>query len=309
MLFPALLPLIGALAAMVAIGAALSRKIRFEGEVKQAFVTLIMQVTMPCLMLSSLLQLPVDAALLRQIGLVLLLSLGVHAAGIVLGLSASLPLRISAAKRKELAVLGGLGNTGFIGIPMCALLFGPKGALLAAVFDMGLDLVLWTFVVFWLKTERVSFRHGIKSVLNMPMLAVVTGLLLASLKLEPPAFVLQLLGMLGSVTVPLAMLYIGLLLAQLLRRKAQVSYRLLPVPLAAKLLLLPLAVALLLRLSALERELAQVVLLQSAMPTLTIASILFAQCAADDELAALTTACSTVLSLVSVPLLLAWLGA
>jgi predicted permease len=141
-----LFSLIGALAAIVGIGAAISSKISFGSDVKQTLVMIIINVAMPCMLLNSLFSLPVDNALLQEIGLVLLLSVGVHSLGIAMGWFGSFTLKVSGQKRKELAVLAGLGNTGFIGIPMCAVLFGAKGAMLAAVFDSGLDLVIWTYV-------------------------------------------------------------------------------------------------------------------------------------------------------------------
>jgi predicted permease len=302
-----LLSLIGALAAMVMIGIGLSRKISFDANVKKTLVTIILYIAMPCMIVNGLFQLPIDGTLLRQMGLVLVFSIVVHSAGMMLGWVGAKPLKTTSSERRELAVLGGLGNTGFIGIPVCAVLFGPKGALLAAVFDTGMDIVLWTYVVFMLKGRSVWSWRGLKSVLNAPMLAVITGLLLASLQAIPPAPVTQLLAMLGGTTVPLAMLYIGLLLAQLFKYKPQIKPKIIAVPVIVKLILLPVCIAVLLRLIGVGPELSQVIITQSAMPTLTIASIIFAQCSANEELAAVVTAASTLISVVTIPLMLSLL--
>lgn len=47
---------------------------------------------------------------------------------------------------------------------------------------------------------------------------------------------------------------------------------------------------------------AQIVIVQSMMPTLTMASVLFAKYSADENLGALTTITSTILALFSIPL-------
>lgn len=296
---------IGAMAVMVAIGVHLHKRIRFEGEVKQTFVHIIVNVTMPCMIVNGLLQLRTDAELLGQMLLVLLLAIFVHTLGIAMGFVAFTPFRTVKHKtRKELAILSGLGNSGFLGIPLCAVLFGPKGALLAAVFDTGLDIVLWSYVVFMLRENARWSFSGLKSMLNAPMFAVVIGLALSAVSFEPPVMMKQLLSLLGGATVPLAMLYIGLLLAQLAASKPKVRFTLLSVPLAVKLLALPAVMMAMLYVLLPNRDIAQVVVLQSAMPTLAIASILFADNGGDEHTAAVTTAISTVLSVITVPIIL-----
>jgi predicted permease len=310
-----LFQLIGVLAAMAVIGAALARRIPFGDDVKRTLVTIIVYVSMPCMIVNGLFQLPVDGSLLRQMAVVLLLSVCVHSLGMTLGWLGSLPLRLTPMKRKELAVLAGLGNTGFIGIPLCTALFGAKGALLAAVFDTGMDIVIWTYVVFMLSgspaKRAVSLKEraaivldGLRTVCNAPMLAVAAGLLLSGLQVKPPAMAMQLLGMLGAVTVPLAMLYTGLLLAQLFRQKPKLRPGLLPMPAVVKLVALPAAVAGLVHALSVDADIAQVVITQSAMPTLTIASVIFAKCSADEELAAIVTAVTTVLSVAVIPIMI-----
>jgi predicted permease len=304
-----LFSLIGALAAMAAIGAGLSRFIHFGDEVKQAFIMIIVNLAMPCMIFSSLTQLSFDFVLLQQMLLVFLLSILFHSLGMALGWAGSLPLRVSLQKQKELAVLSGLGNSGFIGIPLCAVLFGPQGALLAAIFDSGLDVVLWSYVIFVLKVREAPNRKNrvwrrLKSLVNAPLLAIGAGLIFAVLQIEPPAMLKQVFGMLGNVTVPLAMLYIGLMLAQLLRLRPKVRWTLLPTPIVVKLFVLPLIAAYIMKLLSLGTSVTDVVLIQTAMPTMTLASVIFAKCSADEELAAVTTIASTVLSIASIPIIL-----
>ncbi|MFK9094303.1 AEC family transporter [Bacillus salipaludis] len=57
-------------------------------------------------------------------------------------------------KKREIALLSGLRNTGFIGIPLCAALIGPEGALFAAIFDAGVDITIWTVGVLIIQQNR-----------------------------------------------------------------------------------------------------------------------------------------------------------
>jgi predicted permease len=83
--------------------------------------------------------------------------------------------------------------------------------------------------------------------------------------------------------------------------------KLITVPLAVKLVVLPVTVACLTLWFSLPHDVARVVLMQSAMPTLTIASILFAKCGADEELAVVTTVISTAVSAATIPAAVLWL--
>ncbi|WP_019122191.1 hypothetical protein [Brevibacillus massiliensis] len=51
----------------------------------------------------------------------------------------------------------------------------------------------------------------------------------------------------------------------------------------------------------LQPDLARIVLVQSAMPSLTLASILFARYASDEEFGAITTVFSTLFAMLTIP--------
>lgn len=311
----ALINLIAVLGIIIAIGIVLTRFIRFEGEVKKALVTVIVNVAVPCIILHSLFQLPINDALFRQMGLMLAASLAVHGLGVWFALGFGRATGQAPRTAREIAVLAGIGNTGFIGIPLCSLLFGPKGALLAAVFDAGVDVVMWTLGVFLLRGQSRPSASSLKSLINIPIAAIVLGLLLASLQFDPPAVFKELTRMLSSLTTPLAMLYIGMMVASLYRsaigprlRETVLRYsRILWNPLLLKLLIIPLGVAALLASVRPAAEIAPIILLLSATPTFTMSSILFAHCGANEELAVVTTVASTLLSLLTIPLV-AWVG-
>ncbi|MCK9912481.1 hypothetical protein MXD81_25220, partial [Microbacteriaceae bacterium K1510] len=52
---------------------------------------------------------------------------------------------------------------------------------------------------------------------------------------------------------------------------------------------------------ALEKEIARIAMVQVAMPTIAMASILFARYAADEEMGAMTTVFSTLIGLATIP--------
>jgi predicted permease len=300
--------LISVIGLMIGIGAYLTKYIVFEGEVKKALIRILVNVAVPCIVLNSIFQLSINDELLTQMAYVLLLSIVVHCFGIGLGWLLSSILGYPNRKRKELAILAGMGSTGFIGIPICAVLFGPKGALFAAVFDAGNDIVLWTVVVLMLKEKPQISVKELKSLINMPMLAVFVGLIFSYTQINPPMVFRELTRMLSNLTTPLAMLYTGMQLAALykvirtnMRSNIFLYSRDVWNPLLLKLIVIPLSVAFILSLLHPDADFSRIIFIQSATPTITMASIIFAFCHADEQLATVTTVSSTLISLITLP--------
>ncbi|MEJ8543887.1 AEC family transporter [Brevibacillus borstelensis] len=289
------------MAVIIAIGSAIGYRQPLTGDSRQLIITIIVNVAMPCIILDGVFQTPIDSQTMKQIVLIFCISVLLNCLGILLGWLGARTLPLPEKKRREMAILSGLGNTGFIGLPLCAALFGPKGALLAAVFDAGVDVVMWTVAVMMLQEKGAFSLKGLKAMVNIPMVAIVLGLGAAMAGFMPPEPVKHLVGSLAKLASPLAMMYIGMLLPLLLKKKPHFSLPVLGMPLTFKLVVFPLSAALLLSILHLDGEITRVAIVQVAMPTLTMASILFARYAADEEMGAMTTVFSTLLALVSIP--------
>jgi|GEM_PF-453110 len=296
-----LLTSITIMAVIIGIGALIGLRLPLTGDSRQLMIMMIVNVAMPCIILDGIFQLPIDRQLMLQIFTIFGVAVLVTCLGILMGWLGARLFRVESSRARQVAILAGCGNTGFIGLPLCAALFGPKGALLAAVFDAGLDFTLWTVCVMMLQDKQKFSFSGLKALLNIPMAAIAGGLLIAALGVEPPALMKQLTGILAKLASPLAMMYIGMLIPVLLKNRRDVPVRLLGLPITFKLLLFPLSVAGLLYVAPMEQELSRIVLIQTAMPTIAMASILFARYAADEEMGAMTTVFSTLIALATIP--------
>ncbi|GAB7389043.1 AEC family transporter [Bacillaceae bacterium] len=296
------------MACMIGIGYLLTRCVPFSRDAREMLVGIIVYAAMPSIILSSVFRFPVDAHLFRQLAVVFLLSIVISSLGILIGWGLSRGMRIPSQKAREMAVVSGLGNTGFIGLPLCAALFGPKGALFAAVFDAGVDFTMWTLAVLLLQKRASLSIRSLKAMLNVPFLAILAGLALTYAGWHPPQLFNELTGRLAGLASPLAMMYIGMLLPGLRKRNIHDSLPYLRVPLAVKLLLIPAATACLLSWAEFDPLLEKVALVQSTMPTLTIASVLFAKFSADEEIGATATIVSTLLSLSTIPVIVSLMG-
>lgn len=289
---------------MILIGAALSKSFRFNEDTRGVFISLIVNVAMPSIILSSIFNVKMDEDTFSTIILVFFISILINLVGIGLGWLLSFTFYNKSKKHAELALLAGLGNTGFIGIPLCAVLIGPEGALYAAIFDAGVDFTIWTVGVLLLQKGKSIGLQTFKSMINIPLVSIFVGLIVSYFHYRPPTLIINLVDQLAALAAPLAMFYIGILVMTLKVSKVKESGLKVWIPISVKLMMLPALVALLIGYFQLNMTIVQTILIQSMMPTLTLASILFAKYSADEDMGAITTVLATILALLTIPVMI-----
>lgn len=304
--FAALINTIILMAIFIFSGGVLAHFVTPTADVRRFLMVVIINIALPSIILYGIFQLEVDANLFNQVLLIFLLSVGSTTVGILISYGTAKLLRFPIDRVKEIAFLGGIGNTAIVGIPLCAALFGPIGALFAAIFDAGICLMLWTVGVALLNDkQKFTFKlTTFKSVLSAPLLAAVTGLILASLNLKPTGIVYDVVESFANLTTPLAMMYVGMLIYVIISKHKPFSIKLLCVPVFLKLIALPMLVMLFLIPFQIDETILMVILIETAMPSITIASILMGKYGKDEDFGALTTLVSIVLSLITIPFII-----
>lgn len=291
------------MAIIILFGMIIGRTFPVTNESKQLLVIIIINIAVPSIILNGIFNVEMNDQLLSKMIVLFFMSILFNAIGIGLSWISAVILGFRTMSARKLAVLAGLGNTGFIGIPVCTSLFGPTGGLLAAIFDAGLDVVIFTLVPFLLnKDGRFSLR-GLKAMINIPIIAIVVGISIAIIGYDPPSLVKNLAAALASLAAPLAMLYIGLLISAFFKEKKVLPLRFISISLLIKLLVFPFIMIALLQALPVTDDLKLVALVQVSMPTFMLATILFARYGQDEETAVMTTVYSTIFSLITIPLI------
>ncbi|MGO4886327.1 AEC family transporter [Anaerobacillus sp. MEB173] len=289
---------------IIAIGVFIGRKIPLTVDVKKLLIFILLNVALPGLIFTGIFQLNVEDNLLRLVFGLFFLSVCINVIGILLSFFMTKIFRVSGEESWQISVLSALGNTGLIGIPLCAILFGAKGAFFAAIIDTGMTFVLWTFGVMLLQGKSKMSLGLFKPLLNMPMAGIVIGLSMVMLNIQPPSFVLDVTGSLASLATPLAMIYIGMLIHTILKEKTTVSIKTITIAVTIKLIIFPLLALLVVSFVPLPHDIVIILLVQATMPTITTAPIIFAKYHADEKTAAMVTIFSTISSLLTIPVMM-----
>lgn len=294
--------------AIVGLGAAVRRAGWLDDAAETGLVGLLVRVLMPALVLSALLAHPPgghDLWVSPLTGaLVTLLGFGLAA------LVAHLPARWTgldgSVERRTFTLGAGLGNYAYLAIPVATALFGAAVLPTLLLFNVGVDLMLWTVGLQILPVH--DGRQGVlRRVLNPPFLALVVGLVLGVGGLGPqvPGPLLDAITRLGQAAVPLGLIAVGAALGGDLGRT-----RLAPIAAASvvRFALLPVAALALVQLIPLDPALRQVVLVQSAMPSAVAPAMLARLYGGAPALASRLTLGTSLVGLVVVPLVLAALS-
>jgi predicted permease len=193
-----------------------------------------------------------------------------------------------------------LGNTSFLGFPLCGALLGESSIPLAAVYDqLGSFLLLSTVAPLALAKVSdgapPSSREIARRVLLFPPFI---ALVLALLPLPHPAALEPVLAAAAAPLVPLAMFAVGLKLRFTPPRPARVF----SLGLLLKLLVFPAVAWAVTRALGAQGLVLQVAVLESAMPTMITAGALLMAYGVATELSAAFVSWGLIISLVTVPL-------
>ncbi len=259
----------------------------------------IIHLSLPALTLLQVHAVRLDSALLYAVLMPWLLFAASAALFWVIGRA----LRLPRATTGALTVVGGLGNTSFVGLPMIEAFYGADGMPVGIIIDqLGTYLVLSTvgiLLICFYAEGAVSAREiGRRIVTFPPLIALV--LAIALVPVEYPGWAVSVLGRLGATLAPLALVSIGLQLrlGALLGNRGPLmmglGYKLL---LAPALMLLVYAGAL-----GLRGTTTQITLFEAAMAPQVGGSIVAIQYGLNAELISLMVGVGTVLSFLTLPL-------
>ena len=281
---------------LVALVGTASRKLGYlNDETIKGVTKLVVNITVPCLMIANM-QRPFDAQVLKNF----LITLGLSSAFILLSILAGLMLfsRRDQKRRAALANLLGFSNCGFMGYPII-LAVNPDWMIYAVAYNIAFIFVCWTMGVSLFRRDKgVELRRVL---LNPNLIAALIGFTLFCLSVTLPAVLTEVLSMVGGLTTPLTMLLIGTRMLGL--RLSEFKNRDYHFTAALRLVILPLALYAILLLTPLPAPVKGVMFLLTAMPSGSTTSMMAELYGKDADFAARGVAYTTLLSLVTIPLM------
>ncbi|MFK3936949.1 AEC family transporter [Alkalihalobacillus sp. NPDC078783] len=174
---------------------------------RPVLTNLLLYVTLPCLIISSL-YVPFDPDAGAGIGALILLSVYFLVSTAIYVRLLSAWLRLGSETSGVFQNLLLFGNQGFIGVAMVTQLLGPDYLFLAMVFNLVYFVFIWTYGI-WVMSQTASRSRIMDLWKNPGLLATLIGLCFFFFPISLPGAILQAISSVGDMTVPLSMLVIG----------------------------------------------------------------------------------------------------
>lgn len=299
---------IAILAILTLIGAGGFRLRILNEEAKTVIEKLVFNITTPLLILTKVSSLSINPEVFRNGLYVIVFAYLIIFIQILAGRFTGRVLRLPHAQAVIHQLHTYMGNIVFLGFPLIDALFpGGESLLYGAIYQLVSNTVMWTHgIVKLAPSSGARWWHNLKNLLNPNTIALLIALVMILFDVKLPGILDESLGGIGSTTLYLAMIYIGILLARsnLLLVLKRVDAIVLSVN---KMLLLPLVVTVLIGwlisvTSVPFSDLAfSVLILQSAMPCMTLLVIIARRYGADDVRAMENFVVSTLLSVITLP--------
>lgn len=194
-------------------------------------------------------------------------------------------------------------NVGFMGFPVVSSIFGQEAIFYASIYNLpfyGLVYTLGIYFVSMNNKDRMKFQF--KKMLNPGVCAVLIGLFIFSFKLTLPYAVTETIKMMGGLTTPLSMIVIGSSLANVQIKNIFSNVRLY-IYSFLKLFVFPVIIFIIIRNFGFNEIMTGVPVIIMGMPVAANAVILSKEYGGNDNLAAEGVFISTMLSIITIPLL------
>ncbi len=283
--------------ALMAVGFVSAKKGWFSLLSAKNLSAFLLVIVMPVTLVRAMMR-PFQPELLPSVWLAVLLGVVFHGVGLA-AVCLLIPKR--GDKRYALERFAALfANSSFMGLPLLSAVMGQESMLYGAIFSGVFLVAVWTAGVFLLGGR--SALHWRKALLNPGILGVAVGSLCFAFSVQPTGIAGSLLNYIADLNTPLAMLIAGVFLSQL--QLKGIFSRHLVWGVALRCVLLPLAlVGAILLLGLGENPAARATVIVAACPTAATAVMMSERFAQDNAYATALFAFSTLISVVTLPLI------
>jgi len=215
-------------------------------------------------------------------------------------------LKVPENRRGIFASTVSISNTLFVGLPINLALYGTDSIPYVFIYFIVNVSFFWTIGAWGISRDgglkgKLISKNNLKKIFNVPLISFLIAILIIFLEIPLPKFVMDTSKYMGNLLTPLSMLYIGITIYMIDFKKV-VWDKSMTFILISRFLISPLLVYFLTSIITLPDLMRNVFLIQSAMPAMTVTTVLAAEYGADYEYATIVTTLTTVFTLLIIPI-------
>jgi len=214
--------------------------------------------------------------------------------------------KLESATRDVFQFMVVFSNVAFMGLPVINAVYGTEGVFYTTLYNLPFNILIWTFGVMVLSRSNKESIGGdgkgvaFKVLLNPGIIAVGIGFLMFLTSTRLPGPIHETLVLLGSLTTPLSMFFIGTILADMDIKDIFTNKNVF-IGASFRLVIVPLIVLVFLKALKFEGIILGIPVIITAMPVAANCSIMAAKYGSDYKFASQSVFISTMLSLITIP--------
>lgn len=283
---------------LIAVGFVCGKKGVITEHASKVMTDIVLYVVTPCVMVTAF-QRDFSMETLGNIGIAALTAGVIIGASIVLCRLVFRSKDINRKKVLQFAVI--FSNCGFMSLPLQKQLLGDDGWFFGSIFVAMFNIIVWTYGLVDMSGDKKQLSIK-KIALNPGIIGAVAAIILFVLPFQLPPIIAQPITHLSNLNTPVPMLIIGYYLSKANFRKAFTDggaylaslFRLIIIPFAAAFAMLALH---------LDKTMVIAFTIASAAPTAATTTMFAAKFNRDVELSVSVVTLTTVLSLITMPLI------
>lgn len=196
-------------------------------------------------------------------------------------------------------------NTGFMGYPVLLDVFGQEAVFYASLIHMAFNFFVYTYVIMCLtKGDDSEFKLNFKQLLTPGIILIFVGIFIYLFDIQLPSVLMDTINSVGSLTAPLSMMMIGSSLAVYPIKDSFTDWRSY-VFAFVRLMIVPFVTMIMCRLLHIDAYYANITIITNAMPVGSMVLMLATQYNANVKIVTRNIIVSTLLSVITIPIVVA----
>ena len=196
-------------------------------------------------------------------------------------------------------------NTGFMGYPVLLDVFGQEAVFYASLIHMAFNFFVYTYAIMCLtKGDDSEFKLNFKQLLTPGIILIFVGIFIYLFDIQLPSVLMDTINSVGSLTAPLSMMMIGSSLAVYPIKDSFTDWRSY-VFAFVRLMIIPFVTMLICRLIHIDPYYANITIITNAMPVGSMVLMLATQYNANVKIVTRNIVVSTLLSVITIPIVVA----
>lgn len=196
-------------------------------------------------------------------------------------------------------------NTGFMGYPVLLDVFGQEAVFYASLIHMAFNFFVYTYAIMCLtKGDDSEFKLNFKQLLTPGIILIFVGIFIYLFDIQLPSVLMDTINSVGSLTAPLSMMMIGSSLAVYPIKDSFTDWRSY-VFAFVRLMIVPFVTMIMCRLLHIDAYYANITIITNAMPVGSMVLMLSTQYNANVKIVTRNIVVSTLLSVITIPIVVA----